>query len=396
MLELATSLRESFRVNKGMDAFVKEIITAKGSLYMNGPANYYQINKNPTALTEATSQLFMGIRLECAKCHHHPFESFSQADYYGMAAFFSRVGTKNSEEFGLFGRERVVIVQPSGEARHPRTGKNMVPTVLHGEEMEHPLDRRIPLAKWLASPDNPWFAKSIVNRYMSYLLGRGLVEPVDDLRSTNPATNEEMFGALATYLEENQYDVKQLVKVIMNSRLYQLSSQPTELNKSAGKFYAFYKVKRIAAEPLLDAINTATGTTVKFTNLPLGTRAIELPDTNYNNYFLKTFGKPRRVSVCECERAPDENLAQALHTLNGDTINSKIEAKDGRLNKLITAEKTDEEIITALFIATWSRTPTEQELTVCKEIVAEAGQRKEGLGDVLWALINAKEFIYVR
>ena len=396
MWALHNWIRESFRVNKGMDTFVKEIITAKGSLYMNGPANYYQINSNPTALTEATSQLFMGIRLECAKCHHQPFESFSQADYYGMAAFFSRVGTKNSEEFGLFGRERVVIVQPSGEARHPRTGKNMVPTVLHGQEMEHPLDRRIPLAKWLASPDNPWFAKSIVNRYMSYLLGRGLVEPVDDLRSTNPATNEEMFEALATHLEDSQYDVKQLVKVIMNSRLYQLSSQPTELNKAAGKFYAFYKVKRIAAEPLLDAINTATDTTVKFTNLPLGTRAIELPDTNYNNYFLKTFGKPRRVSVCECERAPDENLAQALHTLNGDTINSKIEAKDGRLNKLIAAEKTDDEIIAALFVATWSRTPTDEELAVCKEIVAEAGQRNEGLGDVLWALINAKEFIYVR
>ena len=187
-----------------------------------------------------------------------------------------------------------------------------------------------------------------------------------------------------------------MVKVIMNSRLYQLSSQPTELNKSAEKFYAFYKVKRIAAEPLLDAINTATDTTVKFTNMPLGTRAIELPDTNYNNYFLKTFGKPRRVSVCECERAPDENLAQALHTLNGDTINSKIEAKDGRLGKLIAAEKSDEEIITALFVATWSRAPTEEELKVCGEIVTEATERKEGLGDVLWALINAKEFIYVR
>lgn len=396
MWALHNWIRESFRVNKGMDAFVKEIITAKGSLYMNGPANYYQINANPTSLTEATSQLFMGIRLECAKCHHHPFESFSQADYYGMAAFFSRVGTKNSEEFGLFGRERVVVVKPSGEARHPRTGKNMVPTVLHGEAMEHPLDRRIPLAQWLASPDNPWFAKSIVNRYLSYLLGRGLVEPVDDLRSTNPATNEEMFAALAQYLEENQYDVKQLVKVIMNSRLYQLSSQPTELNKTAGKFYAYYKVKRIAAEPLLDAINTATDTTTKFTNLPLGTRAIELPDTNYNNYFLKTFGKPRRVSVCECERTPDENLAQALHTLNGDTINAKIDQQDGRLSKLIAAEKSDDEIIAALFMATWSRDPTEEELAVCKGIVAEATDRKEGLGDVLWALINAKEFIYVR
>ena len=396
MWALHNWIREAFRVNKGMDQFVKEIITAKGSLYMNGPANYYQINSNPTALTESTSQLFMGVRLECAKCHHHPFESYSQADYYGMAAFFSRVGTKNSEEFGLFGRERVVVVQPSGEARHPRTGKNMVPTVLHGEQMEHPLDRRIPLANWLASPDNSWFAKSIVNRYMSYLLGRGLVEPVDDLRSTNPATNEEMFTALAEYLEQNQYDVKKLVKVIMNSRVYQLSSQPTELNQAAGKFYAFYKVKRIAAEPLLDAINTATATTTKFQNLPAGTRAIELPDTNYPNYFLKTFGKPRRTSVCECERAPDENLAQALHTLNGDTINAKIDDANGRLGKLITAEKSDAEIIRELFLATWSRTPTEEEIAVCKGIAGEAAERKEGLGDVLWALINAKEFIYVR
>ena len=396
MWALHNWIRESFRVNKGIDKFVKEIITAKGSLYMNGPANYYQINSNPTALTESTSQLFMGIRLECAKCHHHPFESYSQADYYGMAAFFSRVGTKNSEEFGLFGRERVVVVQPSGESKHPRTGKNMVPTVLHGEEMEHPLDRRIPLANWLASEENPWFAKSIVNRYMSYLLGRGLVEPVDDLRSTNPATNEEMFAALADYLESNEYNVKQLVKVIMNSRVYQLSSQPTELNKSAGKFYAFYKVKRIAAEPLLDAINTATDTTTKFQNLPAGTRAIELPDTNYPNYFLKTFGKPRRTSVCECERAPDENLAQALHTLNGDTINAKIDDQNGRLGKLLAAEKSDDEIINALFVATWSRSPTEEELVVCKGIVGEAAERKEGLGDVLWALINAKEFIYIR
>tara|TARA_Y100000814_G_scaffold236746_1_gene180848 strand:- start:245 stop:940 length:696 start_codon:yes stop_codon:yes gene_type:complete len=231
---------------------------------------------------------------------------------------------------------------------------------------------------------------------MSYLLGRGLVEPVDDLRSTNPATNEEMFTALAEYLEQNQYDVKKLVKVIMNSRVYQLSSQPTELNQAAGKFYAFYKVKRIAAEPLLDAINTATATTTKFQNLPAGTRAIELPDTNYPNYFLKTFGKPRRTSVCECERAPDENLAQALHTLNGDTINAKIDDANGRLGKLITAEKSDAEIIRELFLATWSRTPTEEEIAVCKGIVGEAAERKEGLGDVLWALINAKEFIYVR
>lgn len=396
MWSLHNWIRESFRVNRGFDGFVKDLIQARGSLYMNGPANYYQINKNSSDLTEATTQLFMGIRLECAKCHHHPFESYSQADYYGMAAFFSRVGTKNSEEFGLFGRERVVVVNPTGDVRHPRTGETMKPTVLHGDVIEHSLDRRIPLASWLTSTQNKWFAKSVVNRYVRYLMGRGLVEPVDDLRSTNPASNEAMLTALATSFEESGYDLKQLIRLIMTSRTYQLGSEPTELNASAGKYYAFYHAKRMPAESMLDAINTATGTATKFKDLPPGTLAIELPDTNYPNYFLKTFGKPLRVSVCECERAPDENLAQALHTLNGDTIAKKISDPQSYLGKLLTAEAPIEEIVSHIFMATLSRAATPDEQLLCKQIVSEAPTMKEGCEDILWALINSKQFVYIQ
>ena len=396
MWSLHNWIRESFRVNRGFDEFVKDLIQARGSLYMNGPANYYQINKSSSDLTEATTQLFMGIRLECAKCHHHPFESYSQADYYGMAAFFSRVGTKNSEEFGLFGRERVVVVNPTGDVRHPRTGETMKPTVLHGDVIEHSLDRRIPLASWLTSTENKWFAKSVVNRYVRYLMGRGLVEPVDDMRSTNPASNEAMLTALATSFEESGYDLKQLIRLIMTSRTYQLGSEPTEMNASAGKYYAFYQAKRMPAESMLDAINTATGTATKFKDLPPGTLAIELPDTNYPNYFLKTFGKPLRVSVCECERAPDENLAQALHTLNGDTIAKKISDPQSYLGKLLTAEAPIEEVIAHIFMATLSRAATPDEQVLCKQIVSEAPTIKEGCEDILWALINSKQFIYIQ
>tara|TARA_B110000438_G_scaffold8844_1_gene8799 strand:+ start:1420 stop:3894 length:2475 start_codon:yes stop_codon:yes gene_type:complete len=396
MWSLHNWIRESFRVNRGFDEFVKDLIQARGSLYMNGPANYYQINKNSSDLTEATTQLFMGIRLECAKCHHHPFESYSQADYYGMAAFFSRVGTKNSEEFGLFGQERVVVVNPTGDVRHPRTGETMKPTVLHGDVIEHSLDRRIPLASWLTSTQNKWFAKSVVNRYVRYLMGRALVEPVDDMRSTNPASNEAMLTALATSFEESGYDLKQLIRLIMTSRTYQLGSEPTELNASAGKYYAFYHAKRMPAESMLDAINTATGTATKFKDLPPGTLAIELPDTNYPNYFLKTFGKPLRVSVCECERAPDENLAQALHTLNGDTIAKKISDPQSHLGKLLTAEAPIEEIVSHIFMATLSRAATPDEQLLCKQIVSEAPTMKEGCEDILWALINSKQFVYIQ
>jgi hypothetical protein len=388
-------MKEAFRTNRTFDKVVRELVTAKGSTYSNGPANYFRIFRNATELTESTAQLFLGVRLECAKCHHHPFEKYGQDDYYAFSAFFSRVGTKRSEEFGLFGNESVVIVKTSGEASNPRTRKRMEPTPLEGEPTNHPLDRRIALADWLTAKDNGYFAKSIVNRYMSYLLGRGLVEPVDDLRSTNPPTNPELMDALAKHFVENNFDLKQLIRVIMTSRLYQLDSQPTKKNILDQRFYSHYHVKRLPAEPLLDAIDQVTGSRTKFKNLPQGTRATELPDAEYPNYFLNTFAKPRRASVCECERSPDENLVQALHTLNGDTLTTKLADKNGRIANLIKEKKSPEDIMKELYQAALCRPPSDAELQVSIEYAKGSTTPQEGYEDVLWSLMNSKYFLFV-
>lgn len=397
MWALHNWIRESFRVNKPFDEFVRELVTAKGSIYSNGPANYFRINRDSSTLSEATAQLFLGVRLECAKCHHHPFESYSQADYYGLAAFFSRVTTKNSEEFGIFGRETVVMVRSSGEVTHPRTRKRMTPTPLGGEPLsEEPLDRRQPLAEWLTSPANDLFARSIVNRYVGYLMGRGLVEPIDDMRSTNPPSNPAMLSYLANEFQASGYDLKHVLRIIMTSRLYQLSSQPTKANALDRRFYSHYRVKRIAAEPLLDAVDVATGVQTKFKSLPLGTRAIELPDAEYPNYFLTTFAKPRRASVCECERSPDENLAQALHTLNGDTISSKLADKSGRIQQLLKQQRPHEEIVDEIYTATLCRPPKPKEMDFTRKLLADSATPQQCYEDLLWALLNSKQFLFVR
>ncbi len=388
MWALHNWIRESFRTNKPFDRFVSELVTAKGSIYSSGPANYFRINSNSNDLTESTAQLFLGIRLECAKCHHHPFEKYSQGDYQGFAAFFNGVGTKNSEEFGLFGRESVVVVKAGAKSKA---------TPLGGEPVEHPLDLRIPLAKWLTAKQNTFFSQNVVNRYVSYLLGRGLVEPVDDLRSTNPPTNVALMDALSQHFADSNYDLKSLLQTIASSRLYQLSSQPTNSNIGDTRFFSHFRVKRLAAESLLDAIDTATGVKTKFKSLPLGTRAIELPDAGdfYANYFLKTFAKPKRASVCECERPTDENLGQALHTLNGDTIAGKVAAASGRVGKLLTAKSTHQSIVEELYLATLARRPTSEEQAASREFLAASPSPKECYEDLLWALLNSKQFLFV-
>lgn len=395
MWALHNWIKESFRTNKQFDQFVRELVTAKGSIYMNGPANYFRIHRNSSELTEATAQLFLGVRLECAKCHHHPFEKYSQADYYGFSAFFSRVGTKSSEEFGLFGRETVVMVKSSGSVRHPKTGKTMQPTPLDGEPLEDPLDLRIPLAKWLTSPENDLFAKAVVNRYLGYLLGHGLVEPLDDMRSTNPPSNVELMNALAKDFVDSGYDLKQLVRRIMTSRLYQLSSSPTKQNAADNRFYSHFRVKRIPAESLLDALDQVTGVQTKFKSLPLGTQAIELPDAEYPNVFLKTFAKPKRASVCECERSPHENLAQALHTLNGDFVAKKVADKKGLIATLVASKRPHEELVEEIYFAALCRPPTEEEIKATDQFLAESPNAGECYEDLLWALLNSKQFLFV-
>lgn len=396
MWALHNWINGAMRQNMPFDQFVRELITAKGSVFSNGPANYFRAANNPQDLCETTSQLFLGVRMQCAKCHHHPFEKYGQEDYYAFAAFFARVGVKGSQEFGLFGGEQVVMVRTGGEVGHPRTGQIMKPTPLEGEPAPETPDRRQALANWMTNPANPFFARSVVNRYVAYLLGRGLVEPIDDMRATNPASNAELLDALAVDFTKNCFNLKLLLRTIMNSRLYQLDSMPTPANAADTRFYTHYRVKRLPAEPLLDAINQATGTQTKFKNVPLGTRAIELPDGDYPDYFLKTFGKPRRVSVCECERTPDANLAQALHTLNGDLLANKIGDGGGRLAKLLAENKPFEENVAELYLATWSRRPTAEELNVCKSFLDQSPNPKTFYEDLLWTLINSKQFLHVR
>jgi hypothetical protein len=393
MWALHNWLTDTFRQNMPWDRMVRELVTAKGSTFSNGPANYFRIASNPQDLTEATSQLFLGVRLQCCKCHNHPFEPLTQTDYYAFAAFFARVGNKPSQEFGLFGNETVILNRPDGEVGHPKTGKVLPPTPLHGKPVDPKADRCRELADWLAAKDNPYFARNLANRLFAYLMGRGLVDPIDDLRATNPASNPELLDALTHEFIQGGFDQKKLMRLILTSRLYQLESRPTKTNAADAKFYSHYEVKRLPAEVLLDAIDQATGSRTKFDKVPLGTRAIELPDAQYSNYFLKTFGKPRREAVCECERVSEPNLAQALHTLNGDQIEAKIAAADGRVATLMNAKKSPDEIITELYMATESRRPAAEELSACKSLMT--GDAKAFYQDLLWTLLNAKQFQFV-
>ena len=279
--------------NRRVDEFVRDIIMAEGSTFTEGPANYYRTG-TPEEWSETTAQLFLGVRLQCAKCHHHPFEKWSQDDYYGMSAFFVRVGTKNSQEFGIFGGERILHLLPTGEQTHPRKGGTVKPHPLDGPAMDDPFDRRRKLAEWATAKDNPFFARNIVNRFWGYFMGRGLVEPIDDLRATNPASNPELLDALAHDFAEHGFDLKHLLRTIMNSQAYQLGADITAGNRadSTNVYLARYTVKRLTAEQLADALDFATLTREKYAGLPLGTRAIQPLDPEVQSFLLDVFGRP--------------------------------------------------------------------------------------------------------
>ena len=341
------------------------------------------------------AQVFLGVRLQCAQCHHHPFEAISQDDYFSLAAYFARVGIKINQDYGVRQFIGEVVTLPKGEVHHGRTGALMQPKPLHAEAGPLPPDRRQALADWIVRPDNPYFARNVANRCCGYLLGRGIVEPIDDLRASNPPTNPALLDALAGEFVGSGYDVKQLLRTIMNSRLYQLDSKPPRSVATDERFFTCYRVKRIAAEALVDAIDAATGVPTKFTNLPLGTRAVDLPDATYDNQMLKVFGKPKREGVCECERISEPNLAQALLTLNSAAIVGKIADPQGRLARLLAAEKTPDEIFEELYLATLSRLPGESERVACRELLAEASDAKGFYEDLFWALLNSKHFLFV-
>jgi Protein of unknown function (DUF1553)/Protein of unknown function (DUF1549) len=395
MLAFNLWLREAFRGNMPVNRMVDELVTAQGSIYSNGPANFFKIATSPDDLAETTAQVFMGVRLQCARCHHHPFESYGQDDYYALAAYFARVRTKASDEFGLFGREQVVYVARSGEVRQPRTGKTMVPTPLGAAPVDDPVDRRRALAKWLTAEDRHWLAKNIVNRYWGYLLGKGLVNPIDDLRETNPPTNPELLDALAVAFVKSGYDLKALLRLILTSRVYQLSALTTPDNRLDTMFFTHYTIKRLTAEQLLDAIDTATGTVEKFPKLPSGTRAISVPDSTYASFFLDTFGRPLRAIACECERSSDPNLSQALNLMNGELLNRKLLQSDGRLSRMLRDPKlTSQALARRLYLLTFNRPPTAAEAAEADAIFGDAPSRQAGAQDLFWALLNSQEFLF--
>jgi hypothetical protein len=388
-------VRAALRDNMPIDQFAREVITAEGSTFTDGPANYYQTANNPLDWSETTAQVFLGVRVQCARCHHHPFEKWSQDDYYGLSAFFVRLGTKRSQEFGIFGAETVVYLRPTGEQSQPRKGL-VKPHPLDGPVMDDPFDRRRKLAEWLTAKENPFFARNIVNRFWGYLMGRGLVEPLDDMRATNPASNPELLNALAKDFVEHKYDLKHLLRTIFNSRAYQLGSLKTEGNAAdaANVQHTRYTVKRLTAEQLADALDFATGTREKYQGLPLGTRAIQLPDTKVRSFLLDTFGRPPRQIACECERSAQPNIAQALHLLNGDFLNKKIAAPTGRIEALLKAKTPLPDAVEELYLATLSRRPLPGETNKGLDWVKRAPNEREGLQDLLWVLLNRSEFLF--
>jgi hypothetical protein len=383
------------------DAIVRELLTASGRTFSNPPANFYRIARDPQNLAETTAQLFFGIRMQCSKCHNHPFERWTQDDYYSMAAFFARVQhKKDAVEPGAGpqaqGGGEYIYTARTGEVVQPRTGKVMPPKFMGGAVASIPpgKDRREVLAAWLTSGDNPFFARSVVNRIWFHLTGRGIVDPVDDFRDSNPSANDELLDALARDFVAHQFDVKHVLRVILNSRTYQLSAQTNEFNKDDNKYFSHAVTKLLTAEQLLDAICAATDVPEKYAGLPLGTRATQLPDGEVNHVFLKTFGQPGRELACECEREGDSNLAQALQLINGPTINDKVRSATNRLGKLQAKKLSDVDVLNELYLASLSRLPAEGEVKAALEHVAKGADKRKAWEDVQWALINSKEFLF--
>jgi hypothetical protein len=340
---------------------------------------------------ETTAQLFLGVRIQCAKCHNHPFERWTQDDYYGFAAFFSQVGRKKGNQ----PNEEVVYSTHAGDVRQPRTGKVMKPKALGGPVLDDPkLDRRVRLASWLTGPENPFFARSLVNRIWFHLVGRGIVEPVDDFRDSNPASNDELLIGLTDAFVKSEYNLRALIHTILSSRTYQLSARTSAQNGGDNLYFSHAFAKLLPAEVLLDAISTVTGTTTAFDGLPTGARATQIPDGKMDNPFLKTFGRPARELACECERESDSNLSQALQLIGGATVNGKLHDDKGRMALLAKSGKSPEAITTELYQVALSREPTAAELAAAVRHLKSGKDLRPAIEDLGWVLINSKEFLF--
>ncbi|WP_322284686.1 DUF1549 and DUF1553 domain-containing protein [Prosthecobacter sp.] len=400
-------MRDSLLANTKYDQIVRQILASTGTIVSNPPVAWYKRVKEPNVQLEDVAQLFLGVRMQCAQCHHHPFERWTQAEYYHLAAFFSQIGRKPT---AIAGEDLIFHKRGTAQTEHRKTRVMLKPAGLGEPEMDIAPDDdpRLALVDWMSKKDNPFFAKSLVNRYWKHFFKRGLVEPEDDLRDTNPPTNPDLFEALAKSFTDSGYDLKSLVRTITQSHTYQLSSTPNEHNAVDRQAFSHFYPKRMTAEVLLDSIDMVTGSKTDFADLPPGTRAISLPDNSYTRAspFLKVFGRPDNTSVCECERVSSASLAQSLHLMNAADVKAKLTAAGGRAEMLTKAEMSEPKRIRELYLAAFSREPAADEIRIAethllkprtdatgKPLDSQRAKRN-GYEDLLWALLNTKEFLY--
>jgi hypothetical protein len=392
-------IRESFTANKPYDKMVREILSSSGSSNQNPAANFFRVTRDPKPTMEKTTQVFLGVRMVCAQCHDHPFERWTQNQYYEMSAFYSALGIRPGYEVG----EEIIYNQRSDfDMKHPKDGRVMNPAFIvpasYGSSGPVPTDshRRMALAEWVTSRDNPFFAKSTVNRVWSYFFGRGIIDPVDDIRASNPPSNPALLDALTKDFLDHNFDLRQLMRTIANSRTYQASMTTNEWNSGDADNFSHAAPRRLAAEELLDALTLATGVRPNLPEVPPDTRAEQLPDPHVGqDGFLDLFGRPSRESSCECERRSDISLPQALNLVNGQTISDAVAGGNGRVAKAILSNKSDRDLVDELYLATFSRPPTPGEAELGLKYLSSGSRGRTALAqDLLWALVNSKPFLY--
>lgn len=383
-------LQQRIARNVPVNEWVQELLGASGGTFKNPATNFYQNETDILKVSENVAQVFMGMRIQCAQCHNHPFDKWTMDDYYGFAAFFSQVGRKAADD----PREVIVFNSKGGEVAHPVKKVNMKPKFLGGVEPDlKGEDRRVALSKWLASPENPYFATGLANRVWQHFFGVGIIDEVDDVRISNPASNPELLAELGKRFTGYKYDFKKLVRDICNSRTYQLATTTNESNVGDTRNFARSYLRRIKAEMFLDCISQVTETKNKFPGLPNGARAVQIADGTISTYFLTTFGRPQRETVCSCEVRLEPTLSQSLHLLNGDSTTSRITGGN-LIGKRLAEKKTPQQIIEELFVRCFSRKPTAAEMTKLTALIEAETDKKTALEDVFWSLLNSREFMF--
>ena len=392
----ASWIKDSLESNKPYDQFVSEILTATGSQNENPPAIWYRTVRKSPEYVESVAQAFLGVRVQCAQCHHHPTERWSQSDYYGLAAVFSRVGRKGGFADAEVPTDEIIYLKEVGEVTHPRTGEILKPQPLGGEPFAIGLqdDPRESLARWMTHAENPFFARTMVNRMWAHFLGRGIVHPIDDARSTNPPSNPELLNALAEDFVASGYDVKHLIRTITNSYAYRLNSAPEPGNAGDTQTFARFYARRLPAEVILDGISQVLEVPTAFPGVPAGTRAIELPDENVAAHFLDVFGRPARMSACECERVDAPALTQALELVNSTEIQRKLTEATGYAQQLAGRDLPNDAVAEEIFVRVFARNPRPEELKAASEYLASQSDRGEACRSLLWSLLATNEFLF--